>query len=204
MYQWHELNHNTMTQYGRQMRICFGNPRCETHHTIARGAAVPYILTKEGQPVAAAIIHPHIASVSAMGGYRSELFLDGEYMEQYIQLFTDCNVRRIIDVAPRWGGYCLVNGVWSNTRLFRKNMTVEHTLDLTNHAFLTHLPEGLTVRGNLRLARTNLSTLPANLHVDGDLDIRFTQVWTLPADIYVGGKIITSGGRNFTPTTVEP
>lgn len=197
MYQWHELTHETMIPYGRRMRICFGNPRCETHDTIARGAAVPFVLTKDDLPVAAAILHPRAAAVSAMGGYRSEVFTDGEYAEQFIQLFTDHNVRRIIDVAPRWGGYCIVNGVWTNTRFFQPDMNVTHTLDLTNHAHLENLPKGMTVLGNLKLARTNLQTLPDNLTVEGDLDIRFTSIWTRPAGLSVGGTIITSGGRKL-------
>jgi hypothetical protein len=162
-----------------------------------QGRTVPYYLIDENDmPVAGAAYHPQWKAMSTIAGYEARPLGDGEFMEYYLELFNRLDVRRTIDTSVQISGYCRVNTVWTNERLFTDGMVVEHSLDLTNHHNLTTLPNNMTIKGDLKLARTGLTQLPTNLSVEGCLDIRFTSIWTRP-DGLSAGSINTSGGKQI-------
>jgi len=51
---------------------------------------------------------------------------------------------------------------------------------------VTHLPEGLTVRGYLHLQGSQISSLPDKLFVGRHLDLSKTPIASLPEGLYVG------------------
>ena len=72
-------------------------------------------------------------------------------------------------------------------------------LDLSN-TYISSLPEGLTVVGNLSLCNTRVTTLPKQLTVGGNLDLRGTNITVLPQSLKLGGEVI---GADIDPEQVK-
>jgi hypothetical protein len=66
-------------------------------------------------------------------------------------------------------------------------------VDLRQLAWVTHLPEGLVVEGDLELGGTAITELPANLHVTDSIDLRWTPVRSLPKGLVVPLTLALSG-----------
>jgi hypothetical protein len=74
--------------------------------------------------------------------------------------------------------------------LTEKDLTIRGDLNLYASG-LTSLPDGLTVTGELHISRNEIKTLPKNLTV-GSLDLSKTLVETLPDDITIRGSLAIS------------
>lgn len=74
--------------------------------------------------------------------------------------------------------------------LTEKDLTIRGDLNLYASG-LTSLPDGLTVTGELHISRNEIKTLPKNLTV-GSLDLSKTLVETLPDDITIRGSLALS------------
>ena len=70
--------------------------------------------------------------------------------------------------------------------------TVKGDLDLRGTQ-ITSLPDGLTVGGYLDLRGTQITSLPDGLTVGGSLDLRGTQITSLPDGLTVGGYLYLQG-----------
>jgi hypothetical protein len=67
-------------------------------------------------------------------------------------------------------------------------LTVKGDLNLRDTQ-ITSIPDSLTVRGDLWLANTKITSLPNNLAVKGDLDLYKTKITPLPDNLTVGGDL---------------
>lgn len=101
---------------------------------------------------------------------------------------------------------------------------VARTLNLEGHGWLTHLPDDLTIYGDLKLRGTRLIALPARLRVDGNVELEGLETLTslgehtaitgdldlegclalraLPNHLQVQGDLFLAGsGVTLVPTT---
>ena len=76
---------------------------------------------------------------------------------------------------------------WLNAWL--ANHEVEVDLDLDRKTWVTSLPDGLVLAGNLWLSRSGIQKLPAGLTVKGGMSLQLTEVSEIPADIKIGGDL---------------
>jgi hypothetical protein len=69
------------------------------------------------------------------------------------------------------------------------NRRVQGHLGLTERAWVTALPENLTVEGSLFLSKSPIRALPEDLTVGGGLSLAYAAIASLPASLKVGGKL---------------
>ncbi len=67
-----------------------------------------------------------------------------------------------------------------------KDLTVKGDLKISNRWPALHLPDNLTVLGDLDLAYSNIEELPKNLKTKGMLLIYGTRIKTIPAGTVIG------------------
>ncbi len=79
-----------------------------------------------------------------------------------------------------------VNGDWYKLNHLPDGLTVGGDLDLYRTK-ITHLPDGLKVGGRLNLRNTSTTHLPEGLTVGGYLDLQNTKITHLPEGLTVGG-----------------
>jgi hypothetical protein len=83
-----------------------------------------------------------------------------------------------------------------------EGLVVRGDLSLSESS-IQRLPEGLVVEGNCYLQRTFMTTLPRGLTIGGDLDLEGADVEDLPPDLKVGGKLdLTATQVEEVPATV--
>jgi hypothetical protein len=75
---------------------------------------------------------------------------------------------------------------WGMGRRLTKGMDL-------NGAWVTALPEGMAIQGNLNLQFSQIRALPEPLRVDGDLILRDTPIATLPDGLVVGANLWLEG-----------
>ena len=84
----------------------------------------------------------------------------------------------------------------NNIPLTKEQLTIKGDLDL-EFSKITSLPEGLKVEGDLRLLESEITSLPEGLRVGGYLSLAFTKITSLPKGLQVGGNLFIDR-TNFT------
>ena len=80
--------------------------------------------------------------------------------------------------------------------------TVKGDLDLSRSG-ITSLPEDLKVGGDLSLFDTPITSLPEGLKVGGSLDLRGTKITSLPNDLKVEGTIEGTNKKMKVPKGIK-
>jgi hypothetical protein len=94
-------------------------------------------------------------------------------------------------LAQMDGGLAMTDPAGANRALgaYLAGRTIEGDLDFYEFRWVTSLPEGLKVRGDVVLVETGLKDLPDDLEVDGCLYVGESALTVLPRGLVVGGQL---------------
>ncbi|MER8606605.1 hypothetical protein [Mesorhizobium sp. M0019] len=87
------------------------------------------------------------------------------------------------------GIYCQI-GIVDGSISISGPATLNCSLDLEGYDEVDHLPDGLTIYGNLNLIGTNIRALPSNLTVFGNVDLEGCDtLQTIGRNVYISGNL---------------